>query len=302
MVLTDRQKNLIRLLADERYAEARNCLLSVLEEDTTKKDSAFVEKYKAVLTKKPALPAMYQNVLEGGWPDEEEMQRYVLSDREKAVSETIRRMYKAAEKLAGMHIRYTNATLLYGPSGCGKTMFARYIAYVMGLPLYYVNFAAAVDSLLGGTAKNIGKAFQCAKERACVLFLDEIDCVAMTRKSAGRGGADGELERTTISLMQHLDSLPNHVVLLAATNRPDILDPALMRRFTQKHEVQMLSADEAVQMVEQFFASVGRNTPYTAEDIKAQYRIAGNPANLMVRIVQELAQQLAEEEPSSTHG
>lgn len=55
-------------------------------------------------------------------------------------------------------------------------------------------------------------------------------------------------------------------------------------------------------MVEQFFASVGRNTPYTAEDIKAQYRIAGNPANLMVRIVQELAQQLAEEEPSSTHG
>ena len=302
MVLTNRQKNLIRLLADERYAEARNCLLSVLEEDTTKKDSAFVEKYKAVLTKKPALPAMYQNVLEGGWPDEEEMQRYVLSDREKAVSETIRRMYKAAEKLAGMHIRYTNATLLYGPSGCGKTMFARYIAYVMGLPLYYVNFAAAVDSLLGGTAKNIGKAFQCAKERACVLFLDEIDCVAMTRKSAGREGADGELERTTISLMQNLDSLPNHVVLLAATNRPDILDPALMRRFTQKHEVKMLSADEAVQMVEQFFASVGRNTPYTVADIKAQYRTALNPANLMVHIVQELAQQLAEEEPSYAHG
>ena len=296
MTLSERQKDLITMMVNERYANARSYLPHILAEDKSKKNEAFVAKYLKILEQKPALPAAYQNVLQGGYPDEEEMKRYYLSEREKAVADTIRRMYRAADKLDKMRIHYVNSTLLYGPSGSGKTMFAKYIAYIMDLPLYYINFSTAVDSLLGGTAKNIGKAFQCAKERACVLFLDEIDCVAMTRKGSGREGADGELERTTISLMQNLDTLPNNVILLAATNRPDVIDPALMRRFSQKNEVQMLSEDEAVRMVQMFFASIGQEVPYTAEEIKAKYRGSGSPADLMVRIVQDLAEKLAGEE------
>lgn len=296
MTLSERQKDLISMLVNERYTNARSYLPHILAEDKSKKNEAFVAKYLKILEQKPALPAAYQNVLQGGYPDEEEMKRYYLSEREKAVADTIRRMYRAADKLDKMRIHYVNSTLLYGPSGSGKTMFAKYIAYIMDLPLYYINFSTAVDSLLGGTAKNIGKAFQCAKERACVLFLDEIDCVAMTRKGSGREGADGELERTTISLMQNLDALPNNVILLAATNRPDVIDPALMRRFSQKHEVQMLSEKEAEQMVERFFASIGQEMLYTAEEIKARYRETGSPADLMVRIVQDLAGKLAGEE------
>ena len=296
MTLSERQKDLITMMVNERYANARSYLPHILAEDKSKKNEAFVAKYLRLLEQKPVLPAAYQGVLQGGYPDEEEMKRYYLSDREKTVADTIRRMYRAAEKLDKMRIHYVNSTLLYGPSGSGKTMFAKYIAYIMDLPLYYVNFSTAVDSFLGGTAKNIGKAFQCAKERACVLFLDEIDCVAMTRKDSGREGADGELERTTISLMQNLDTLPNNVILLAATNRPDIIDPALMRRFSQKHEVQMLSEDETVQMVQMFFASIGQEVPYAAEEIKAKYREFGSPADLMVRIVQEMAEKLTEEE------
>ena len=295
MTLSERQKDLISMLANERYSDARSYLPHILTEDKSKKNEAFVAKYLKILEQKPALPAAYQGVLQGGYPDEEEMKRYYLSDREKTVADTIRRMSRAAEKLDKMHIHYVNSTLLYGPSGSGKTMFAKYIAYIMDLPLYYVNFSTAVDSFLGGTAKNIGKAFQCAKERACVLFLDEIDCVARTRKDSGREGADGELERTTISLMQNLDTLPNNVILLAATNRPDVIDPALMRRFSQKHEVQMLSEKEVEQMVERFFASVEQEVPYTQKEIAEKYQQAGSPADLMVRIVQELAERLTEE-------
>ena len=120
--------------------------------------------------------------------------------------------------------------------------------------------------------------------------------VCTVYKGGGREGADGELERTTISLMQNLDTLPNNVILLAATNRPDVIDPALMRRFSQKNEVQMLSEDEAVRMVQMFFASIGQEVPYTAEETKVRYREAGSPADLMVRIVQDLAEKLAEEE------
>lgn len=295
MTLSERQKDLVSMLVNERYTEARSYLPHILAEDKSKKNEAFVAKYLKILEQKPALPAAYQGVLQGGYPNEEEMKRYYLSDREKAVADTIRRMYRAAEKLDKMRIHYVNSTLLYGPSGSGKTMFAKYIAYIMDLPLYYVNFSTAVDSFLGGTAKNIGKAFQCAKERACVLFLDEIDCVARTRKDSGREGADGELERTTISLMQNLDTLPNNVILLAATNRPDVIDPALMRRFSQKHEVQMLSEKEVEQMVERFFASIGQEVPYTKREIAEKYQQAGSPADLMVRIVQELAERLTEE-------
>ncbi len=205
-------------------------------------------------------------------------------------------MSRAAEKLEELQIHYTNATLLYGPSGCGKTMFAKYLAYTMGRPLYYVNFASTVDSLMGQTAKNITKVFQAAASVPCVLFLDEIDCVALTRDAHGQKGPDGELERTTISLMQCLDTLPNRVVLLAATNRPDIIDPALMRRFSQRHKVQMPTDEEAVKMVELFFSSIGQENPHSDEEIRNLYREALTPAMLMVGIVQRLAEQIAQEE------
>ena len=149
---------------------------------------------------------------------------------------------------------------------------------------------------MGQTAKNITKVFQAAASVPCVLFLDEIDCVALTRDAHGQKGPDGELERTTISLMQCLDTLPNRVVLLAATNRPDIIDPALMRRFSQRHKVQMPTDEEAVKMVELFFSSIGQENPHSDEEIRNLYREALTPAMLMVGIVQRLAEQIAQEE------
>ena len=294
--LTKNQQFLIRYVIGNDMQRARQMVDGVLAEDTTQKDAAFVSEMKERLARAQEMPLAYKGYLTGGYVSDEEMQRYFCSDREKAVAETIIRMSRAAEKLEELQIHYTNATLLYGPSGCGKTMFAKYLAYTMGRPLYYVNFASTVDSLMGQTAKNITKVFQAAASVPCVLFLDEIDCVALTRDAHGQKGPDGELERTTISLMQCLDTLPNRVVLLAATNRPDIIDPALMRRFSQRHKIQMPTDEEAVKMVELFFSSIGQENPYSDEEIRNLYREALTPAMLMVGIVQRLAEQIAQEE------
>lgn len=294
--LTKNQQFLIRYVIGNDMQRARQMVNGVLAEDTTQKDAAFIAEMKERLARAQEIPLAYKGYLSGGCVSDEEMRRYFCSDREKAVAETIIRMSRAAEKLEELQIHYANATLLSGPSGCGKTMFAKYLAYTMGRPLYYVNFASAVNSLMGETAKNITKVFQAAASVPCVLLLDEIDCVAFARDAHGQTGADGELERTTISLMQNFDTLPNRVVLLAATNRPDIIDPALMRRFSQKHEMQMLTDEEAAKMVELFFASIGQEDPYSDEEIQNLYREAGNPAMLMVGIVQRLVEQIAKEE------
>jgi hypothetical protein len=112
----------------------------------------------------------------------------------------------------------------------------------------YVNMSSTVDSLMGRTAKNISRVFQHAHRGSCVLMIDELDCVANTRASAVRA-ADGELNRTTVTFMQEIDRLPPGVVLLAATNRVDMLDPALMRRFAQVECVERLPLEATRRML-----------------------------------------------------
>jgi hypothetical protein len=132
---------------------------------------------------------------------------------------------------------------------------ARWIAYREGLPLMYVNMSSTVDSLMGRTAKNISSIFRNAHRGSCVLMVDELDCVANTRASGVRA-ADGELNRTTVTFMQEIDRLPPGVVLLAATNRADMLDPALKRRFAQAEEVERLPYEATRSMLQGWAESI----------------------------------------------
>ena len=109
---------------------------------------------------------------------------------------------------------------------------------------------------MGDTSKNIKKVFDFCKGKPCVLMLDEIDCIGLKR-SGGSNGADGELARTTISLMQELDQLTNKQIVIAATNREDRIDEALKRRFYQKHEMTFFNENERIEMVLKFINDVG---------------------------------------------
>ncbi len=260
MGMTDNQQKLVEYVARNDWQSARKAAIACCAEDTTKKDASFCEYYKKMLETAGSmkeLPAglcglMTLEDVSASFHED----RYYLSEREKSIFDNIHRMSRVSERLAALGIPYLNATMLYGTSGTGKTMFGRYVAYRMGLPFCYLNFSQILDSYLGTTSKNIVKCFGYVRGNPCVFMLDEIDCISLARQG-GSGSAGGELGRTTISLMQELDSLPNNVIVIAATNRYDRIDGAVKSRFSLAHEVETPSDDEKRIIIDKFESSVG---------------------------------------------
>ena len=142
----------------------------------------------------------------------------------------------------------------HGVPGTGKTEFARYVAYKLGLPYAYLNFSNLIDSYMGKTAQNLSRIFDYCKGMKCVLMLDEIDCIGQARQH--NSGPDAEMGRIVISLMQCLDNLVHGQIVIAATNREDILDKALKRRFRNKVEFTKFNENEELKMIEKFVESI----------------------------------------------
>jgi cell division protease FtsH len=121
--------------------------------------------------------------------------------------------------------------LLVGPPGCGKTLLAKAIAGEAGVPFFYISGSDFVEMFVGVGASRVRDLFEQAKKQTpCLIFVDELDAVGRQR-GAGLGGGHDEREQTLNQLLVELDGFePNSgIILLAATNRPDILDPALLR-------------------------------------------------------------------------
>jgi SpoVK/Ycf46/Vps4 family AAA+-type ATPase len=132
------------------------------------------------------------------------------------------------KELASANLVPTRSLLFTGAPGLGKSLAAKWLAKSLGLPLLTVDLAAVMSSFLGRTGNNIRNILDYAKSIDCVLFLDELDALAKRRDDATEVG---ELKRLVTVLLQEIDSWPSHGLMLAATNHPDLLDPAVWRRF-----------------------------------------------------------------------
>ncbi|MBX3387175.1 MAG: ATP-binding protein [Phycisphaeraceae bacterium] len=136
--------------------------------------------------------------------------------------------YAARERLGAYGLRPRKTVLLYGPPGCGKTLGARRLAWNTGLPLMKVRFDALLSSYFGESASNLRSVFIAAKERPCVLLLDECDFIARSRTNSKD---IGEANRIVNSLLQLMEEYDAPGLLVATTNVESSLDEALFRRF-----------------------------------------------------------------------
>ncbi|MCR5505833.1 MAG: ATP-dependent zinc metalloprotease FtsH [Bacilli bacterium] len=165
------------------------------------------------------------------------------ADEEKVEMEELVDYLKEPKKYQKYGAKTPKGVLLVGPPGCGKTLLAKAVAGEAGVPFYSISGSDFVEMFVGVGAGRVRDMFRIAKENApCLVFIDEIDAVGRQR-GAGLGGGNDEREQTLNQLLVEMDGFSDNsgIIVIAATNRDDVLDPALLRagRFDRKITVSL---------------------------------------------------------------
>ncbi|MGU3377086.1 AAA family ATPase [Chryseobacterium sp. M5A1_1a] len=161
-----------------------------------------------------------------------------------------------------------NKVLLQGSSGCGKTMTAKAIANALGKNIIILNLSNIVSSRIGETSQNIKMIFDKAARERSVLFLDELDQIGKARGSDDKDV--GEMRRLVNTLIQLIDYYPEDALLLCATNHPEIIDTAILRRFQLKINYEMPTKD----FLDTFYDKLLDQFPEDMRIIERKYSIS----------------------------
>ncbi len=183
---------------------------------------------------------------------------------------------REAQKFQKLGGRIPKGVLLVGPPGTGKTLLARAVAGEANVPFFSISGSDFVEMFVGVGASRVRDLFEQGKKNApCIIFIDEIDAVGRHR-GAGLGGGHDEREQTLNQLLVEMDGFESNdgVILIAATNRPDVLDPALLRpgRFDRR----VIVGRPDVRGREEVLAVHARKVP-TAEDVDLRVMARGTP-------------------------
>ena len=165
------------------------------------------------------------------------------AEEEKEELREVVEFLKSPKKFSSLGARIPSGVLLVGPPGTGKTLFAKAVAGEAGVPFFSVSGSDFVEMYVGVGAKRVRDLFDMAKKnQPCIIFVDEIDAVGR-RRGAGLGGGHDEREQTLNQILVQMDGFESNdgIIVMAATNRADILDPALLRpgRFDRQINVNL---------------------------------------------------------------
>lgn len=178
----------------------------------------------------------------------------VLPSQVHNVLDALSEEYLRADILFEYALSPRNRILLIGAPGNGKTSIAEAIAASIMVPLYTVRYETLIGSYLGETAARISNLFDFVKTRRCVLFMDEFDAIG---KERGDAHDVGEVKRVVSTLLTKIDELPSHVMAVAATNHPELLDRAVWRRFQVTMDIPSPDMDGINEFIKRFELKVG---------------------------------------------
>lgn len=173
-----------------------------------------------------------------------------------------------SKELQDYGLPVNNKVLLQGSSGCGKTMTAKAVANALGKNIIILNLSNIVSSRIGETSQNIKMIFDKAGRERSVLFLDELDQIGKARGSDDKDV--GEMRRLVNTLIQLIDYFPENALLLCATNHPEIIDAALIRRFQLKINYEMPSND----FLDRFYDNLLSKFPEDLGKIDRKYGVS----------------------------
>ena len=187
------------------------------------------------------------------------------ADEEKAELEEVVDFLKDPAKFAKLGAKIPHGVLLVGPPGTGKTLLAKAVAGEAGVPFFSISGSDFVEMYVGVGASRVRDLFETARKHpASIIFIDEIDAVGRHR-GAGLGGGHDEREQTLNQLLVEMDGFGSHegIIVIAATNRPDILDPALLRPGRFDREITVNYPD--IKGREEILKVHARNKPFEAD-------------------------------------
>ena len=190
-------------------------------------------------------------------------------DEEKEELEEVVDFLRRPQKYASIGARIPKGILLVGPPGTGKTYLSKAAAGEAGVPFFTISGSDFVEMFVGVGASRVRDLFEQAKKHApCIIFIDEIDAIGRKR-GAGMGGGHDEREQTLNQLLVEMDGFMENsgIIVLAATNRPDILDPALLR--PGRFDRQVVVGIPDIKAREEIFKIHSRNKPLE-EDVNAE--------------------------------
>ena len=180
-------------------------------------------------------------------------------EAEQTIRELIEEQNRA-DLLRSYNLEPRHRLLLAGPPGNGKTSLAEAVADALNMPLLSVRYEALIGSYLGETAQRIGQVFERARSRQCVLFFDEFETVG---KERGDQHETGEIKRVVSSLLLQIDALPSYVVVVTASNHPELLDRAVWRRFQIRIELPAPKQRQIEEWFKRFEARTGHSLGLT---------------------------------------
>ena len=192
--------------------------------------------------------------------------------------------YAARDRLRTFGLKPRKTILLYGPPGCGKSLGAKRLAWNTGLPLMKVRFDVLISSYFGESASNLRAIFLAAKERPCVLLLDECDFIARSRINSKD---IGEASRIVNSLLQLMEEYDAPGLLVATTNVESSLDPALFRRFDDVFMVPLPGPVEVERLLRMTLATVKLAEPINW--VALVEHLTGASAAMVVKADQDAA-------------
>ena len=166
--------------------------------------------------------------------------------------------HRRSDLLRSHNIEPRHRVLLTGPPGNGKTSLAEAIATELAVPLFSVRYESVIASYLGETGARLDRLFSEVRTHACVLFFDEFDALG---KERGDEHETGEIKRVVSALLLQIDALPSHVVVVTATNHPELLDRAVWRRFEVRLDLPPPTADQTEEWFRRFEAGLGQRLP-----------------------------------------